>query len=76
MTQKEFIYWLKGIIDTTNYAPSPATWDLISDTLKEVLRDDPNNVYLDRSVLNKMGLGKYTGNTTIDMFTYKRKKDE
>ena len=39
MTEKEFIYWLKGIMDSTQFMPTKKTWDTIQDKLKEV-KDD------------------------------------
>lgn len=30
MTNKEFIFWLKGIVDTTDSKPSKKIWKLIS----------------------------------------------
>lgn len=33
MTNDEFIMWLKGIVDTTPFIPTKASWDLICDEL-------------------------------------------
>jgi hypothetical protein len=40
MTEKEFIYWLKGIMDSTQFMPTKKTWDTIQDKLKEVNEDE------------------------------------
>tara|TARA_R110000824_G_scaffold90592_1_gene221176 strand:- start:156 stop:371 length:216 start_codon:yes stop_codon:yes gene_type:complete len=40
MTEKEFIYWLKGIVDSTDFMPTKKTWDTIVDKLKEVKECD------------------------------------
>jgi hypothetical protein len=40
MTEKEFIYWLKGIVDSTEFMPTKKTWDTIQEKLKKVKDDD------------------------------------
>ena len=40
MTHKEFIFWLKGIVDTTDSKPSKKIWKLIQDKLKTVEETD------------------------------------
>jgi|TARA_R110000803_G_scaffold43972_1_gene93345 phage terminase large subunit-like protein len=36
MKANEFIFWLKGIMDSTQFMPTKKTWDTIVDNLKEV----------------------------------------
>ena len=40
MTEKEFIYWLRGIVDSTEFMPTKKTWDTIQDKLKEVNEEE------------------------------------
>ena len=42
MTEKEFIYWLKGIMDSTDFMPTKKTWDTIQEKLKEVKDEEIN----------------------------------
>ena len=39
MKEKEFIYWMRGIVDSTQFMPDKSTWDLICDELKKVDTD-------------------------------------
>ena len=34
MKANEFIFWLKGIMDSTEFMPTKKTWDTIVDNLK------------------------------------------
>jgi len=36
MKSNEFIFWLKGIMDSTQFMPTKKTWDIITDKLKEI----------------------------------------
>ena len=36
MTYKEFTYWMKGIVDSTEFVPTKKTWDTIVDKIKTV----------------------------------------
>jgi len=36
MTYKEFTYWMKGIVDSTEFIPTKKTWDMIVDKIKTV----------------------------------------
>ncbi len=36
MNSNEFIFWLRGIVDSTEELPSKETWEKISDILKTV----------------------------------------
>jgi len=40
MKTNEFIFWLKGIMDSTQFMPTKKTWDTITDKLKEVDSSD------------------------------------
>ena len=35
MTEKEFVYWLRGIMDSTEFMPTKKTWDTIQDKLSD-----------------------------------------
>ena len=43
MKEKEFIFWMKGIIDSTQFMPDKSTWDLICDKIKEIDTGDKTN---------------------------------
>lgn len=36
MNSNEFVYWLKGIVDSTDFMPTKKTWDLIVDVVDTV----------------------------------------
>ena len=36
MKANEFIFWLRGIMDSTQFMPTKKTWDTITDKLKEI----------------------------------------
>jgi len=36
MNSNEFVYWLKGIVDSTDFMPTKKTWDLIVDVVGTV----------------------------------------
>ena len=40
MKEKEFIFWMRGIVDSTQFMPDKSTWDLICDKLKEIDTED------------------------------------
>jgi len=44
MKTNEFIFWLKGIMDSTQFMPTKKTWDTITDKLKEVETSDTNYI--------------------------------
>ena len=50
MTANEFIFWLKGIVDSTQFMPTKKTWDTIQETLKEVKFDKKQSRPLDGAV--------------------------
>ena len=44
MKEKEFIFWMKGIVDSTQFMPDKSTWDLICDELKKIdTEGNPND---------------------------------
>jgi len=45
MTYKEFTYWLKGIVDSTEFMPTKKTWDTIVDKLKEVKDEEDSPIH-------------------------------
>ena len=54
MTSNEFVFWLKGIVDSTTFIPTKATWDIISDTLKEVKLSKKERAPLDDAVVKRL----------------------
>jgi hypothetical protein len=54
MNTNEFVYWLKGIVDSTQFIPTKKTWDLIEDTLKEVKLDKKKNTPRDEAVTTRL----------------------
>ena len=54
MTANEFIFWLKGIVDSTQFMPTKKTWDVIQETLKEVKFDKKQPRPLDGAVVKRL----------------------
>ena len=54
MTSNEFVFWLKGIVDSTTFMPTKSTWDIITDTLKEVKLNKKESVPLDDAVVRRL----------------------
>tara|TARA_B100002019_G_C21248131_1_gene589494 strand:- start:585 stop:848 length:264 start_codon:yes stop_codon:yes gene_type:complete len=54
MTSNEFVFWLKGIVDSTTFMPTKATWDIITDTLKEVKLNTKETAPLDNAVVRRL----------------------
>jgi len=54
MNTNEFVYWLKGIVDSTQFIPTKKTWDLIEDTLKEVKLDKKKTAFPDDAVTTRL----------------------
>jgi hypothetical protein len=54
MTANEFVFWLKGIMDSTQFMPTKKTWDIIQDTLKEVKFDKKKDTPLDGAVIKRL----------------------
>jgi hypothetical protein len=54
MTSNEFVYWLKGIVDSTQFMPTKKTWDIIQDTLKDVKFDKKKERPLDGAVIKRL----------------------
>ena len=44
MNSNEFVFWLKGIVDSTDFMPTKKTWDLIVDVMSTVKtnKKEPN----------------------------------
>ena len=40
MTHKEFSFWIKGIVDSTEFMPTKKTWDIIVDKVKLLEGDE------------------------------------
>tara|TARA_Y100000034_G_C6762011_1_gene339463 strand:+ start:152 stop:403 length:252 start_codon:yes stop_codon:yes gene_type:complete len=54
MTANEFVFWLKGIVDSTQFMPTKKTWDIIQETLKEVKFDKKQSQPLDGAVVKRL----------------------
>ena len=54
MTANEFVFWLKGIMDSTEFMPTKKTWDIIQDTLKEVKFDKKSPKPWDGAVVKRL----------------------
>ena len=54
MTSNEFVFWLKGIVDSTPFMPTKDTWDKISDTLKTVKLNKKESSPLDSAVIRRL----------------------
>lgn len=54
MNSNEFIFWLRGIIDSTEELPSKETWEKISDILKTVKLNKETPAPLDNAVMRRL----------------------
>lgn len=54
MTANEFVFWLKGIVDSTQFMPTKKTWDVIQDTLSAVKFDKKGEKPFDGAVVKRM----------------------
>jgi len=54
MTANEFVFWLKGIVDSTQFIPTKKTWDMIEDTLNTVKFDKKVEKPFDGAVVKRM----------------------
>ena len=45
MDSNEFRYWIKGIVDSTNFMPTKKTWDAIVDKLETVEDDEGPEIH-------------------------------
>ena len=54
MNTNEFVYWLKGIVDSTQFIPTKKTWDVIADTLKEVKLEKRKTSPRDAAVTSRL----------------------
>jgi len=54
MNSNEFVFWLKGIVDSTTFMPTKATWDIISDRLKEVKLNKKETASFDDAVVRRL----------------------
>jgi hypothetical protein len=54
MTANEFIFWLNGIVDSTQFMPTKKTWDIIQETLKKVKFDKKQETPFDGAVVKRL----------------------
>jgi hypothetical protein len=54
MTSNEFVFWLKGIRDSTTFIPTKSTWDMISETLDKVKLNKKEKAPLDDAVIKRL----------------------
>ena len=54
MTTNEFVFWLKGIVDSTQFMPTKKTWDIIQETLKKVKLDKNQQRPFDGAVIKRL----------------------
>lgn len=54
MTSNEFVFWLKGIVDSTPFIPTKNTWDKISDMLEKVKLNKKEDAPLDSAVIRRL----------------------
>ena len=54
MNANEFIFWLKGIVDSTQFMPTKKTWDKIIDVVKEVKLDKNKPSPRDKAVVKRL----------------------
>ena len=54
MNSNEFVYWLKGIVDSTDFMPTKKTWDLIVDVVGTVKINKKESAPLNDAVVNRL----------------------
>ena len=54
MNSNEFVYWLKGIVDSTDFMPTKKTWDLIVDVVDTVKINKKESTPLNDAVVNRL----------------------
>ena len=54
MNSNEFVYWLKGIVDSTDFMPTKKTWDLIVDVVSTVKSSKKETSPLNDAVVHRL----------------------
>lgn len=54
MNSNEFVFWLKGIVDSTDFMPTKKTWDLIIDVVDTVKINKKEPTPLNDAVVNRL----------------------
>ncbi len=54
MNSNEFVFWLKGIVDSTDFMPTKKTWDLIVDVVGTVKMNKKESTPLNDAVVNRL----------------------
>tara|TARA_Y100000389_G_C17441970_1_gene509165 strand:+ start:995 stop:1243 length:249 start_codon:yes stop_codon:yes gene_type:complete len=54
MNSNEFVFWLKGIVDSTDFMPTKKTWDLIVDVVGTVKLNKKEPTPLNDAVVNRL----------------------
>ena len=54
MNSNEFVYWLKGIVDSTDFMPTKKTWDKIVDVVSTVKINKKEPTPLNDAVVNRL----------------------
>jgi predicted glycoside hydrolase/deacetylase ChbG (UPF0249 family) len=56
MNSNEFIYWLRGIVDSTTFMPTKETWDIIVDVIKTVKLSKKEPTPLNDAVVHRLNV--------------------
>jgi hypothetical protein len=56
MDSNEFVFWMKGIVDSTEFMPTKKTWDIITDKLQEVNFNKKGKIPLDDGVVQRINI--------------------
>jgi hypothetical protein len=54
MNSNEFIYWLRGIVDSTTFMPTKKTWDIIVEVMNTVKLSKTDPSPLNDAVIHRM----------------------
>lgn len=54
MNSNEFVFWLRGIVDSTDFMPTKKTWDLIVDVVETVKLNKKEATPFNDAVVNRL----------------------
>jgi len=54
MNSNEFVFWLKGIVDSTDSTPTKKTWDKITEILDTVKLNKKETTPFDDAVMRRL----------------------
>mgnify|MGYP003144126093 CR=1 FL=1 len=54
MNSNEFVYWLKGIVDSTQFMPTKKTWDMIVEVTRTVKLNKKEPTPLNDAVIHRL----------------------